>query len=88
MIIYGTGVKQIKAARLNSVFCPNCGAEGSVIMHVFSRYAHVFWIPLFSLGKRGISECQHCKQALNVKEMPADLKAAYEYLKTQVIRKK
>ena len=52
-------------------------------MHVFQKYAHVFWIPFFPMGKTGVSQCDHCKQVLKLKEMPASLTASYDNLKSQ-----
>jgi hypothetical protein len=52
-------------------------------MHLFQRYAHVFWIPLFPIGKTGVSQCSHCKQILKLKEMPFALRLSYENMKSQ-----
>ena len=81
MIIYGTKTKQL--AR-ESVFekCPNCGNQNTVEIYVFQKYAHIFWIPFFPLGKTMVSQCSHCKQVLKEKEMPASLKASNDQVKT------
>jgi zinc-ribbon family len=82
MIIYGTKAKEI-AKEILTDKCQNCGKQNSIDMHVFQKYAHVFWIPFFPIGKTGISQCDHCKQVLKLKEMPASLKISYDNLKAQ-----
>ena len=47
-------------------------------MYVFQKYAHIFWIPFFPLGKSGASQCGHCQQVLKAKQMPSDVRLAYD----------
>ena len=82
MIVYGTKAKQLAKEALTDK-CPNCGTQNSVDMYVFQKYAHVFWIPFTPIGKTGVSQCSHCKQALKTKEMPTQLKASYDNVKAQ-----
>jgi hypothetical protein len=82
MIVYGSKSTQLLKETLIDR-CPNCGTPNSIEMHVFQKYAHVFWIPFFPIGKTAISQCGHCKQVLKLKEMPASLKTDYENLKVQ-----
>ncbi len=82
MIIYGSRSKQL-AKEIVMDKCPHCGSQSSIDMHVFQKYAHVFWIPLFPLGKTGVSQCDHCKQVLKLKQMPSSLTTSYENIKAQ-----
>ncbi|ULQ55204.1 hypothetical protein KJS94_11180 [Flavihumibacter rivuli] len=82
MIIYGTRSTELAKEVLTDK-CQNCGTQNCIDMHVFQKYAHIFWIPFFPMGKIGLSQCDHCKQVLKVKEMPASLKASYDNLKAQ-----
>ena len=82
MIIYGSKTKQLAKEVLIDK-CPHCGTQSSVELYVFQKYAHVFWIPFFPVGKTAVSQCEHCKQVLKLKEMPASLTTAYENLKAQ-----
>jgi hypothetical protein len=76
MIIYGTRNKQVlKEDIMDS--CEHCGNTNSMELHIFRRYFHVFWIPFFPVKKFGISQCNHCKQVLQDKEMPQKLKDTY-----------
>lgn len=81
MIIYGSRSKEL-AKEILMDKCQNCGKTNCIDMHVFQKYAHVFWIPFFPMGKTGVSQCDHCKQVFKLKEMPASLKASYENLKS------
>ena len=82
MIIYGSKSKELAKETLTDK-CQNCGTQNSIDMHVFQKYAYVFWIPFFPMGKTGLSQCNHCKQVLKLKEMPATLTASYDNLKAQ-----
>ena len=82
MIIYGSRGKELAHQSL-AIACPNCTTSNSLEMHVFQRYAHIFWIPFFPMNKLGVSQCNHCKQTLRSKEMPPALKSEYETLKAQ-----
>ncbi|MGX5820961.1 hypothetical protein ACWKWU_22375 [Chitinophaga lutea] len=82
MIIYGTRATKL-IAELVPDKCPNCQTSMSLQMGVVQRYAHIFWIPSFPVGKTGASYCGHCKQSLTPKEMPPNLLATYNDLKSR-----
>lgn len=82
MIVYGTRGKEL-AKELVSQKCPNCDTQNSVELHVFQQYAHIFWIPFFPIGKKGISQCNNCKQVLQSKQMPPGLADTYDRLRAQ-----
>lgn len=82
MIVYGSKSTELAKENLTDK-CPNCGTQNSIEMTVFQKYAHVFWIPFFPMGKTGMCHCENCKQVLELKEMPDSLKASYENLKAK-----
>src|SRR5829696_7486469 len=82
MIIYGTRSTQL-AKEVLADTCPNCGTHTSVELNVFQKYAHIFWIPLFPIGKTGVSQCHHCKQVLTLKQMPSSFTISYDNAKSQ-----
>ena len=82
MIIYGSKATQL-AKETQFEKCKNCGSTNSVDIYVIQKYAHVFWIPFFPIGKTGVSQCSHCKQAMRLKEMPDSIRSSYETLKSQ-----
>lgn len=81
MIIYGRRGTHIGSVMPNSLICTNCNSTGTVTMSAFTNYAHIFWIPLFPFGKTVVSQCQHCKQVLNEKEMPSEFRTYLTELK-------
>lgn len=80
MIFYGTRATSLGEENINET-CPSCGTPNSVHMAVFQKYAHVYWIPFFPIGKTGASVCTHCKQSLELKQMPPAFKEKYERIK-------
>jgi hypothetical protein len=82
MIVYGTRATLRKTEYIFDA-CPSCRATNSVQVSVYQRYAHVFWIPFFPIGKTGISVCNSCRQVLKKDQMPAALRMSYDNLKSQ-----
>ncbi len=82
MIIYGSKAVHLKSAKSTRT-CPNCNNQGTLTFDVFGKHAHIFWIPLFPLGKKGYSECSHCKQVLEIKEMPEPIKQECRNFKSE-----
>jgi len=80
MIIYGSRATTVATEVCNDA-CTSCGTKNSVQITVYQRYAHIFWIPLFPIGKTGLSQCSHCKQVLKKKEFGANLRSEYDILK-------
>lgn len=60
MIIYGYREATLQSVVFDGAVCPHCGQQGHVAGAVFSRHAHVMWIPLFPIYKRMEIWCQHC----------------------------
>lgn len=77
MIIYGSRATHLKSEQLRNAVCPHCENRGQMTASVYSRHAHVFWIPFFPMGKTGVLECQHCHKGFKPKELPE--KARMEY---------
>ncbi len=82
MIVYGTRAKLLKTEFIAEP-CPNCNTHNSMQMNVFQKWAHIFWIPFFPIGKTGVSQCTHCQQVLKLKQMPPIIRLGYDNLKSQ-----
>ncbi len=80
MIVYGTRSSALSSDFPEEIVCPNCETKGSTRLSVFGRYAHIFWIPLFPVGRPSVSECGNCQVAYDKKEMPAEMRTAVEQL--------
>ena len=72
MIIYGSRSKQLLKENVIEK-CAHCGTQ-NMDVYIFQRYAHIFWIPFFPIGKTAVSQCNNCKQVLKEKEMPPPLR--------------
>lgn len=81
MIIYGTNSVHLKTEQSRTAVCPQCQAKGALSFSVFSRHAHIFWIPLFPIGKVGGCQCKECEHVMKPKEMPDDIRQQYNNLK-------
>ena len=81
MIFYGSKATQIGTEALFDK-CSNCGTPNSIEMVVYQRYAHIYWIPFFPIGKTGGTYCSHCKQVLPNKEFSETLKTSFSNLKS------
>ena len=81
MIIYGTKGAHVRTAPLPASNCPACATFGSVKTSIFSRYAHVYFIPFFPFSKAAVTQCDHCQQAWEEKTLPTELHPAVRDIK-------
>jgi hypothetical protein len=56
--IRSTVIKQQKIERETT--CPKCQATNSFVSCTNARYFHIFWIPIFPLGKSTVIVCSNC----------------------------
>lgn len=69
MIFYGTKASNIKNGQIINVDCPHCETNTSMIYSVFGKYAHVYWIPFFPIGRVTVAECANCKRTYEYSEL-------------------
>jgi len=86
-MVFGTKAKLLTSETIMDK-CPSCGYQGSVQLNVFQKYAHIYWIPFFPTKKTGSSQCSHCKQELDEKQLPNSFSSALMALKASVIAPK
>jgi hypothetical protein len=79
-MIFGTKIKLLVTQLLAGIMCPHCNSS-ELYAVVYQKLAHIFWMPIFPMGKTGATSCVHCKQALKENEMPANVKPAYDQVK-------
>jgi hypothetical protein len=77
MLIYGSRAAHLQSYHSQDAICDSCNTQGEIVFSVFRRHAHVFWIPMFPIGKTGVAQCQHCKKAYEVKQMSPELRSEY-----------
>lgn len=81
MIIYGTKGTHLKSDKVSGLMCKHCNEQRTHTISVFGKYFYIYWIPLFPIGKKGVSECNHCKATYESKEMSEQLKLALDNVK-------
>lgn len=81
MIFFGTGSANLDSVKTRSITCQHCKNQDTVYINIYRRHVHIFWIPIFPLGKSGSSYCTHCKEVLTPKHMPEALKMQYKNIK-------
>ena len=83
MLITGTGTTELASEVLIGK-CPHCETENSVNVFVHQRYAHVFWVPVFPLKKLFSTQCNHCKQVLELKSLPLNFSTEKESFQSKL----
>lgn len=75
IFFFGTRGVNVLSEPLQNATCAHC-QQNKLYLVVNSRHFHLFWIPMFPVGKSVYTVCTHCKQTLPTNQMPPDYKAA------------
>lgn len=86
MIIFGLRASNIGSVKVENSHCEYCKNSGTQNITDFGRYFHIFWIPMFPLGRKTFGECTHCKRTIKKKEFDSDLKKLYADNKSSIKR--
>lgn len=81
MIIYGSKGTHLRTEALPGVTCPNCSQPNTLRTSLYSRYAHVYWIPFFPYSKLAAVQCDHCQAGWENRQLPAVAASAVRELK-------
>jgi len=73
MIIYGFKGTHLRTQELPGVACPACNTTNSLRTSLYSRYAHVYWIPFFPYSKLTAVQCDACQELWENKAVPASI---------------
>jgi zinc-ribbon family len=83
MIIYGTKATHLRTQNISGQ-CRSCGTSNNLQLSAFQKYAHIFWIPFFPIGKEYVIQCNHCRQVLDENEIRDAYRTSYEDMKRQL----
>ncbi|GAB3670886.1 hypothetical protein GCM10027594_34800 [Hymenobacter agri] len=83
LFFFGIRNTAIATEHLSGLACAYCHTPEALMCTVFSRYVHLFWVPAFPIGKFSATACQHCKQVLTAREMPASYRAPVQAVQQQ-----
>lgn len=78
MVFYGTNSSTISKGQVRNVKCPHCENEVTMSYTVFGKYAHIYWIPFFPVGKVKILECNSCKATYDLKDLDQKTKDKFK----------
>ncbi|UOQ71410.1 hypothetical protein [Hymenobacter cellulosilyticus] len=82
MIIYGTNGSHVRTEPRPGLACPACTTPDALHLSVFSRYAHIYWIPVVPYTKPAVAQCLHCQSAWALAELPAEAGEVKQALRT------
>ena len=86
MIFYGSKASRIGELNINGTVCQHCEQAEPQHVSIFGKYAHVYWIPFFPIGKEAVSECTGCLRTISQAEFPKTLKHQYDSEKRSIKR--
>ena len=81
MILYGSKGAHLRTTPLPGASCPGCATPNTMKASVYSRYAHVYYIPFFPVSKTALTQCDHCQQAWEEKSLPTQLQPTVRELR-------
>lgn len=66
--------------------CPACANKESLSLLFFSRYVHLFFVPVFPFSRRTLLVCNNCQQKGPESVIPPTLQPMAQQLKKQIGR--
>ncbi len=85
MIFFGISKSKKRVHKpLGMSSCPNCQEEGYLRAFAYPQYFHLYWIPMFPLGKGVRAECMNCEMEFKGKKMPKAASVYADELKKSV----
>ena len=76
ILFFGTRPGKKKTKILTHVTCPYCNQTGTLTAVTQPNYAHLFWIPLFTIKTIHYAECSHCKKAYYKEDFTPEMERA------------
>ena len=68
VVVYGKKSSVSANGEIITDHCPECGKNS--FAHVYrNNYMHVFWIPMFSIGRQSVLVCTNCQKVLEGREL-------------------
>ncbi|MEM9075703.1 MAG: zinc-ribbon domain-containing protein [Bacteroidota bacterium] len=76
ILFFGTRPGKSSSQLLQGVSCPFCGQRNTLTVISRPNYAHLFWIPIFTINSSTHAECSHCKKYFYKEEFSTEMKQA------------
>ncbi|SNZ01766.1 zinc-ribbon domain-containing protein [Flagellimonas pacifica] len=77
MKIVGLKLVYLGALKIENFKCSYCENNKAQNIVEFGNCFHIFWIPMFPLGRKTFMECDHCKRTIMKSEFDHELKKSY-----------
>ncbi len=78
MIVYGSRASTMSQVIHENLPCNHCETRDQHRMTIFGKYAHIFWIPLFPIGRAAVDECGNCKRTIEKSEFNTAILEAHK----------
>jgi hypothetical protein len=86
IFIFGTRESHLRTIPTPGHACPACANNEALSLLFFSRYAHLFFVPLFPVSRRMQVVCANCRQSGSESAIPASLLPSAKHLQKQTGR--
>jgi hypothetical protein len=86
IFLFGTRETHLRTVPTPGYACPACANNESLSLLFFSRYAHLFFVPLFPFSRRTLLVCSNCQQKGPESVIPGSLQPMAQQLKKQIGR--
>lgn len=83
MIIYGTNGSHVRTEPLPGATCPACKTSNQMHVSIFSRYVHIYWVPLLPYSKPAVAQCLQCEGAWELKQLPPEAAAVQQAVRAR-----
>ena len=76
ILFFGTRPGKKETKTLRNVACPHCQQLDTLSVTCQPNYAHLFWIPIFTINNVRYAECLHCKRVYYKEEFTTEMEQA------------
>ncbi|GAB3832947.1 hypothetical protein [Hymenobacter jeollabukensis] len=83
MIFFGTNGSHVRTEPLPGVACPACHTANQLRVSIFSRYVHLYWIPVLPYSKPAVVQCQQCQATWEFGKIPAEADAVKQAVRAR-----
>lgn len=71
---------------LPNIECPNCHDIGEMYITGYTKYFHIYWIPMWNIGKRIKYGCDSCEGKIKTKKVFGVSKEQIQAVKSEIRR--
>ncbi|WP_222983345.1 zinc-ribbon domain-containing protein [Flagellimonas meishanensis] len=76
ILFFGTRPGKRETKSLKNVACPFCGQRDTLTVVSQPNYAHLFWVPIFTIKTEQFAECSHCKKVYYKEDFTQEMQKA------------